>query len=300
MRRSRSWITMREFWSWKRTNEAIKPCREYERCVATCASSHLFDHVSDFPLLAFQHVVQMVDLLLENGNLLLQLLCPEQRHTRNWRWVRRHGWFLLLLQICITFAPNLPPNPPPKVPGPLQSTNLEAGSSFHHNKWPLNHPRICSQHPKTNNSHPKVPISCREATRPFVQVLRAPRKKVPTSGLLWGPPLWSAVARGVPPPARGWSPSRRRSPSPCRPVTSGARRCAGPSSRRLPSCSSARPPARSDVPSARCLQPERDGRQWEFSLMENGAWFNLVEWGWFTRRYRPMTERCPEEWGDWH
>lgn len=127
-----------------------------------------------------------------------------------------------------------------------------------------------------------------------------PPKKVPTSGLLWGPPLWSAVARGVPPPARGWSPSRRRSPSPCRPVTSGARRCAGPSSRRLPSCSSARPPARSDVPSARCLQPERDGRQWEFSLMENGTWFNLVEWGWFTRRYRPMTERCPEEWGDWH
>lgn len=112
MRRSRSWITMREFWSWKRANEGIKPCREYKRCVATCASSHLFDHVSDFPLLAFQHVVQMVDLLLENGNLLLQLLCPEQRHTRNWRWVRRHGWFcsyykfaLLLHQIYLRTHP---------------------------------------------------------------------------------------------------------------------------------------------------------------------------------------------------
>lgn len=46
----------------------------------TC-SSHLLDHVSDFPLLAFQHVIQMVDLFFEYGHLLLQLLSPKNTHS---------------------------------------------------------------------------------------------------------------------------------------------------------------------------------------------------------------------------
>lgn len=41
---------------------------------------HLFNHVPDFPLLTFQHVVQMVDLFSENSHLLLQLLSPESPH----------------------------------------------------------------------------------------------------------------------------------------------------------------------------------------------------------------------------
>lgn len=48
--------------------------------VYTC-ESHLFNHVSDFPLLAFQHVIQMVDLFFENSHLLFQLLSPKSQIT---------------------------------------------------------------------------------------------------------------------------------------------------------------------------------------------------------------------------
>lgn len=84
--RSLSWITMREFWSCRRANRqsntewiphkyaARNPVFAFS--VATCGP-HLFNHVSDFPLLALQHVVQMVDLLFQNSHLLLQLLRSE-------------------------------------------------------------------------------------------------------------------------------------------------------------------------------------------------------------------------------
>lgn len=52
--------------------------------------SHLFDHVSDFPLLALEHVVQMVDFLFQNSHFPLQLLCPADPHNT----VRAHYWWL--------------------------------------------------------------------------------------------------------------------------------------------------------------------------------------------------------------
>ena len=44
--------------------------------------SHLFNHLPDFSLLAFQHVIQMVDLLFEYSHLLLQLLSPKIVHRQ--------------------------------------------------------------------------------------------------------------------------------------------------------------------------------------------------------------------------
>ena len=50
-------------------------------CVCVCAYTHvqhpdLFNHVSDFSLLALEHVIQLMDLLFEPGQVLLQLLRP--------------------------------------------------------------------------------------------------------------------------------------------------------------------------------------------------------------------------------
>lgn len=48
-------------------------------CVGVCARvcTYLFDHVPNFPLLTLQHVVKVMDLLLECGHLFLQLSTPE-------------------------------------------------------------------------------------------------------------------------------------------------------------------------------------------------------------------------------
>lgn len=60
---------------------------------------HLFNHLSDFPLLAFQHVIQMVDLFFQNSHLLLQLLSPKVAH----RQLQLHYTILLAIHIykCI-------------------------------------------------------------------------------------------------------------------------------------------------------------------------------------------------------
>lgn len=67
------WVNPAQIWTWR-------PCvcfTESHKC-----APHLFNHVSDFPLLAFQHVIQMVDLFFENSHLLLQLLSPKKNPQR--------------------------------------------------------------------------------------------------------------------------------------------------------------------------------------------------------------------------
>lgn len=62
---------------------SVNPAQRRTRTQCVCFSEpptcapHLFNHVPDFPLLAFQHVVQMVDLFPENSHLPLQLLGPK-------------------------------------------------------------------------------------------------------------------------------------------------------------------------------------------------------------------------------
>lgn len=74
-----------------------------------CAS-HLLDHVSDFPLLAFQHVVQMVDLLFEDRHFLLQLFSSKIRKKKSdsYSTIKKSVWW----DICVhqlTFAPRCDP-----------------------------------------------------------------------------------------------------------------------------------------------------------------------------------------------
>lgn len=74
-------MTVREFCSCvEKKNASIKldeqTFHSWQASALACCA-YLLDHMADFPLLTLQHVIQVMDLLLQRGDLFLQLSTPE-------------------------------------------------------------------------------------------------------------------------------------------------------------------------------------------------------------------------------